>query len=198
MVEDLFQLPKRTINEYIQETMREPLDLGSVKETEEENSGKDGKRIYSLHDLSKDLKKLRCRSDLFEDKELSLPIISPAAQGENTSIRESDSEYNESSDEEKTSSSASRISSGAARTMFIDKAEPFSETPVLTHGKIRRKVKNVPDPIQEETNDFEPLAEHTTSKLIKFNQIVLSGLQKSHNEVEFFAQLLKYDALLKV
>ncbi len=164
LVEDLFQLPKRSTAEYIQETANEPPELGSIKETEEENAGKEGKRIYSLHDLSKDLQKLRYRSDLFEAKELTMPKISANGQGDvDTSIKESDSEYEASSGEDDTRGNPRTPGADSSMPMFIDKAEPLDKPQQTSvFSKRIHKVQDVPDSIQEESNDSELIGEHPT------------------------------------
>lgn len=168
LVDDLFQLPKISMADYIQETLNDPSDLGSVKETEEENIGKEGKRVYSLHDLSKDLRKLRCRSDLFERKEQAMPKISAVTQGDvDTSIKESESEYDASSEEEKSSKSTPRISEDS--TLMFDKTDQVDspgQKMFMAHKKT--KVKDVPDTIQEESNDSELVGEHPECTFFKF------------------------------
>lgn len=194
-MEDLFQLQKRSTAEYIQETVNEPPELGSIKETEEENAGKEGKRIYSLHDLSKDLQKLRYRSDLFEIKEHAMPKISAVNQGEvDTSIKESDSEYDASSEEaENKGSRGLGVETGLP--MFMDKAEPLEEAlkQRLAISRRIRGVKNVPDAIQEESNDSEIIGDHPSGMRRKYdgNNVAMTQLIKTHHEVNFVVRLMK-------
>lgn len=157
-MEDLFQLQKRPIDEYLQDALNEPSTLGSVKETEEEYSGKEGRLIYSLHDLSRDLKKLSCRSDLFENKQVSLPRMASVVQRDgDSSIRESDLEYDESSEDEKRSNkSTPYFGPDSARMMLIDNMEPCEELiKKAGQGKRKRKMEKLPDTIQEENCESE-------------------------------------------
>ena len=149
--------------EYVQETINDPSELGSVKETEEEYASKEGKKVYSLHDLSRDLKKLSCRSDLFEGRGLSLGPITPVVQGEeDINIKESESEYDASSEDEKRSNHSTPFCHDSKRTMFIDQLEPYEDQikkavlPPRPH-----KLEVLPDTIQEENSDTELLGENS-------------------------------------
>ena len=115
--------------------------------------------IYSLHDLSRDLKKLRCRSDLFENKQLSLPRMASVVQRDgDSSILESDLEYDESSEDEKRSNkSTPYFGHDSARMLLIDNMEPYEEQ-IKKAGqqtKRKRKMEKLPDTIQEENCESE-------------------------------------------
>jgi len=140
--------------------------LGSVKESEEEDCAKESKRIYSLHDLSKDLRRLQCRSDLFEGKEISLGKISlPQNDVNSGGIKESDSEYEESSGDDKSAASETRI----GRTVVLDKAEPLEENLEKALRGVRNKnIPIVPDTIEEEAGDSDPLADNPKCMINEF------------------------------
>lgn len=145
----MLELQPRSIADYIEENMREPIDLRPVKETEEENTEKDSKIIYTLHDLSRGLKKLNKKSDLFE-KNIVLPNVSSQSKV-HAEIEEIDSEYEESSDEKNERSPTLSI--------LIDKTEPLDESEFAI-----KKIKELPEAIQEEAEDSEFISEKFASK----------------------------------
>ena len=141
----MIQEPGWSNPDYIQEAMSEPSDLGPVVETEEENAGREMKRFPSLRDLSKDLKKMCCKSDLFEEEKLEFPKIPPISEM-NLGIKETEQEYEDNSDDDSINEKE-RLS----RTAVMDKTEPFEkdfEVPVL-HNK-KSLLNEVADPIEEE------------------------------------------------
>jgi hypothetical protein len=151
----MLQLQQHTADT-IQENSREPSNLRTVKETEEENVGKEGKLIYSLRDLSRDLKKLSCKSDLFEEDKIGMARFSASRSEVGAEIEEMDSEYEESSDE------------GNKRAplmeMFLDPTEPLEESAIIAMNQ--KKLKDIPDTIEEEAGDSEFLSERYESNLL--------------------------------
>eukprot|EP00826_Nyctotherus_ovalis_P040628 TRINITY_DN4022_c0_g1_i2.p1 TRINITY_DN4022_c0_g1~~TRINITY_DN4022_c0_g1_i2.p1 ORF type:complete len:178 (-),score=33.71 TRINITY_DN4022_c0_g1_i2:233-766(-) len=149
----MLQMHSRHIADYIQENSREPSDLRTVKETEEENIGKEGKLVYSLRDLSRDLKKLSCNSDPFEDDKIGIPKISASRSEMGAEIEEIDSEYEESSEEEN--------KKAPLMQMFLDPTEPLEESAI--YARNLKKIKDVPDTIQEEAGDSDFLSDRYES-----------------------------------
>ena len=145
LIEDMIQEPGWYNADYIQEAISEPSDLGPVEETEEENIGRELRKFPSLRDLSKDLKKMCCKSDLFEEDKLEftkIPVISEI----NAGIKETEQEYEENSDDDK-----EKTKERIKRTMVLDKTEPLEnifERQILS--KKKSALKDLPDPIEEE------------------------------------------------
>jgi len=152
----MLQLQQDTAD-VIQENSREPSDLRTVKETEEENVGKEGKLVYSLYDLSRDLKKLSCKSDLFEKDKIRIARFSASRSEVSAEIEEMDSEYEESSEE------------GNKRAplieMFLDLTEPLEESAIIAMNQ--KNLKKIPDTIEEEVGDSEFISEKYESNLKK-------------------------------
>lgn len=154
----MLQLQKQHTADYIIESSREPSDLRTVKETEEENLGKEGKLVYSLHDLSRDLKKLSCKSDLFEEDKIGISRISASRSEIGAEIEEMDSEFEESSEEDNKRTPLMQ--------MFLDPTEPLEESSILAINS--KKMKEPPDTIEEEAEDSEFLSDRFEGIILEY------------------------------
>lgn len=155
----MLQLQQQYTTDCLVENSREPSDLRTVKETEEENLGKEGKLVYSLLDLSRDLRKLSCKSDPFEEDKIGMPRISASRSEVGAEIEEMDSEFEESSEE------------GNKRTplmpMFLDPTEPLEESAILAINS--KKMKELPDTIEEEAGDSEFLSDRFEGIILEYS-----------------------------
>lgn len=188
LIEDMFNLSMRNTAEVIEEMSKEPSNLNTVKECEEEDSQKDdNKIIFSLHDLSKDLKhQMNCLSDFFDANERQRPCVAKVVDEEDR-ISENDSEYNNYSDSENNSSSnGSFILRRNKPEFFTDKSEPafeFYNLKKLKHIKYNLKDNlKGEDSIIEESNETDLFNEKGLNSAI-------GKLRKNHVNANYFNQI---------
>lgn len=190
LIEDMFNLRTRNTAEIIEEMSKEPTELKTVKESDEENLPKEeSKIVVTLHDLSKDLKnQMRFLSDYFDEFNPQRPQLANVVN-EDDRISENDSEYDENSSCENRSTKSGSILKLNKPEFFMDNTEPvfkYSNLVKLKHFKFRLK------PSMKETDSIKEESCESDIFNDKGLTTALGILRKSHAKANFVNNLMMY------